>query len=108
MTLNRQGRQTAFSLSCNTEATNPWRCHCYPRKEDRMNNIKKERKISPLNLKKKKGSEQNEKRTYPTLPLGKELLEACVICFSGGSLGTGFGCVHMVLVLTMVISEKLK
>ena len=36
----------------------------------------------------KKGSEQNEKRTYPTLPLGKELLEACVTHFSGGSLKT--------------------
>ena len=51
-----------------------------------MDNIKKERKISPLKL--KKGSEQNEKRTYPTLPLGKELLEACATCFSEGSLRT--------------------
>ena len=51
-----------------------------------MENIKKERKISPLKL--KKGSEQNKKRTYPTVPLGKELLEACVTRFSGGSLKT--------------------
>ena len=88
MALNRQGRWTAFSLSCNTEATNPWRCHCFPRKEDRMDNNKKERKISPLKL--KRGSEQNEKGTYPTFPLGKELLEACVTRFSGGSLKTSF------------------
>ena len=38
----------------------------------------------------KRGSEQNEEKTYPTLPLGKELLEACVTRFSGGSLKTSF------------------
>ena len=38
----------------------------------------------------KRGSEQNEKKTYPTLPLGRELLEACVTRFFGGSLKTSF------------------
>ena len=34
----------------------------------------------------KRGFEQNEKKIYPTVPLGKELLEACITRFSGGSL----------------------
>ena len=57
-----------------------------------MNNIRKERNISPLKKKKnlKGGSEQNEKGTHPTFPLGKELLETCVTRFSGGSLKTSF------------------
>ena len=76
MTLSRQGRRTAFSLSCNTEATNPWRCHCFPRKENRMDNIKRKEKNFTSKKKKKKkkkknlkgGSEQNEKKDLPNTP----------------------------------------
>ena len=48
--------------------------------------FKKKKKKKKL----KRGSEQNEKRTHPTLPLGKELLEICVTRFSGESLKTSF------------------